>query len=82
MKKVLLLLLQTLLTASMFAQNYTETESYAVDEYIEKCTDIPVVRQINTPVRDKIRVQTAQVVLIFRHAQEGHPACSRRSNMQ
>lgn len=40
-------MLQTLLTASMFAQNYTETESYAVDEYIEKCTDIPVVRQIN-----------------------------------
>ena len=31
----------------MFAQNYTETESYAVDKYIEKCTDIPVVRQIN-----------------------------------
>ena len=38
------------------------------------CTD--------TPVRDKVIVQTAQVVLIFRHAQEGHPACSRRSNMQ
>ena len=37
---------------------------------------------IYTPVRDKIRAQTAQVVLIFRHAQEGHPACSRRSNMQ
>lgn len=47
MKKVALLLLQTFLTSSMFAQNYTETESYAVDEYIEKCTDIPVVRQIN-----------------------------------
>ena len=39
-------------------------------------------RTKDTPVRDKIRVQTAQVVLIFRHAQEGHPACSRRSNMQ
>ena len=36
----------------------------------------------HTPVRDKVIVQTAQVVLIFRHAQEGHPACSRRSNMQ
>ena len=31
MKKVLLLLLQTFLTASMFAQNYTETESYILN---------------------------------------------------
>jgi hypothetical protein len=41
-----------------------------------------IYSSIYTPVRDKVIVQTAQVVLIFRHAQEGHPACSRRSNMQ
>ena len=54
-----------------FCQVKTENDSYVAS-----------ATPINTRVRDKIRVQTAQVVLIFRHAQEGHPACSRRSNMQ
>ncbi len=35
-----------------------------------------------TPVRDKITVQTVQVVLSFPHAQATHQACCRRSNTQ
>ena len=35
-----------------------------------------------TSVRDKITVQTVQVVLTFPHAQATHQACCRRSNTQ
>ena len=54
MKKVLLLLLQTLLTASMFAQNYTETESYAgrsagqVFDPLDEFKTVPVIPHVRT----------------------------------
>lgn len=44
--------------------------------FYQKLTDI------YTPVRDKITVQTVQVVLSFPHAQATHQACCRRSNTQ
>ena len=63
--------MQTFLTASMFAQNYTETESYAVDEYIEKCTDILLslektitTIQIKLPLNKDVYTQT---MLMARH---------------
>lgn len=63
--------MQTFLTASMFAQNYTETESYAVDEYIEKCTDILLALaktittiQIKLPLNKDVYTQT---MLMARH---------------
>ena len=55
----------------MFAQNYTETESYAVDEYIEKCTDILLTLaktittiQIKLPLNKDVYTQT---MLMARH---------------
>ena len=44
--------------------------------FYQKLTDI------YTPVRDKITVQTVQVVLSFPHAQAMRQACCRRSNTQ
>ena len=55
----------------MFAQNYTETESDAVDEYIEKCTDILLALaktittiQIKLPLNKDVYTQT---MLMARH---------------
>ncbi len=59
----------------------SEKTGYLRPQFIKPLLD-EVNGTIVTPVRDKVIVQTAQVALIFRHAQEGHPACSRRSNMQ
>ena len=47
MKKSLFLLLLTMLTIASQGQTSTESDSYALDQYIEKCTDVPIVRQIN-----------------------------------
>lgn len=47
MKKSLFLLLITMLTIASQGQTSTESDSYALDQYIEKCTDVPIVRQIN-----------------------------------
>ena len=46
-KKSLFLLLLTMLTIASQGQTSTESDSYALDQYIEKCTDVPIVRQIN-----------------------------------
>lgn len=32
---------------TLCAQTYLESDSYGLDQYLEKCTDIPVVREIN-----------------------------------
>lgn len=47
MKKSLFLLLLTMLTIASQGQTSTESDSYALDQYIEKRTDVPIVRQIN-----------------------------------
>lgn len=36
-----------MLTIASQGQTCTESDSYALDQYIEKCTDVPIVRQIN-----------------------------------
>ena len=36
-----------MLTIASQGQTSTESDSYALDQYIEKCTDVPIVRQIN-----------------------------------
>lgn len=46
-EKSLFLLLLTMLTIASQGQTSTESDSYALDQYIEKCTDVPIVRQIN-----------------------------------
>ncbi|MGF0098736.1 hypothetical protein ACQRD6_10390 [Prevotella sp. SGI.027] len=47
MKKLSFLLLFTMLTTASWGQTSTESDSYAMDKFIEKCTDVPVLRQIN-----------------------------------
>ena len=47
MKKFLLLLIFPLLGSILKAQDIQENISYGFDEYIEKCTNIPTVRNIN-----------------------------------
>ena len=36
-----------MLTTALWGQSSTESDSYALDQFIEKCTDVPVLRQIN-----------------------------------
>lgn len=36
-----------MLTTASWGQTSTESDSYAMDKFIEKCTDVPVLRQIN-----------------------------------
>lgn len=36
-----------MLTIALWGQSSTESDSYALDQFIEKCTDVPVLRQIN-----------------------------------
>ena len=47
MKKFSLFLLVFICTSVLNAQTLIESDSYGLDQYIEKCTDIPVVRKIN-----------------------------------
>lgn len=47
MKKVTLFLLLLVVALSMNSQTLLESDSYGLDQYIEKCSDIPVLRQIN-----------------------------------
>ncbi len=47
MKKITLCLLLLAVTLSINSQTLIESDSYGIDQYIEKCSDIPVLRQIN-----------------------------------
>lgn len=47
MKKNILFLLVLIISVPICSQTTIETDSYGLDQYIEKCTDIPVVRKIN-----------------------------------
>lgn len=47
MKRFLFLILLSASMTAAHAQTVTETESYGLDAYIEKCTDLPVVRNVN-----------------------------------
>ena len=47
MKKLSFLLLFTMLTIASWGQTSTESDSYALDQFIEKCTNVSVLRQIN-----------------------------------
>lgn len=47
MKKLSFLLLFLILSIASWGQTSTESDSYALDQFIEKCTDVPVLRQIN-----------------------------------
>lgn len=46
MKKVTLFLLLLVVALSMNSQTLLESDSYGLDQYIEKCSDIPVLRQL------------------------------------
>ena len=47
MKKFKLLLLSSVASLSIHGQSTIEFDSYGLDQYIEKCTDIPILREIN-----------------------------------
>lgn len=47
MKKITLSLLSLIVTLSINSQTIIESDSYGIDQYIEKCSDIPVKREIN-----------------------------------
>lgn len=47
MKKHTTFLLLTMAFNSLYAQTAIESDSYGLDQYIEKCTDIPIIRKIN-----------------------------------
>lgn len=47
MKKFTLFLLSSVICLSVYCQSTIEFDSYGLDQYIEKCTDIPIVREIN-----------------------------------
>lgn len=46
MKKILALAIIFMITAQIRSQIIVESETYTVDEYIEKCTELPIVREI------------------------------------
>lgn len=46
MKKILILVIISLILPELKSQIVVETETYTVDEYIEKCTELPIVREI------------------------------------
>lgn len=47
MKKITLCLLSLIAALSINSQTTIESDSYGLDQYIEKCSDIPVLRKIN-----------------------------------
>lgn len=47
MKKTILCWLSLIAALSINSQTIIESDSYGIDQYIEKCTDIPVLRPIN-----------------------------------
>lgn len=47
MKKTILCWLSSIAALSINSQTIIESDSYGIDQYIEKCTDIPVLRPIN-----------------------------------
>ncbi len=47
MRKFALFLFSLVVSLSIHSQSTIEFDSYGLDQYIEKCTDIPVIRKIN-----------------------------------
>lgn len=46
MRKILILAIISLIIPKLKSQIVVETETYTVDEYMEKCTELPIVREI------------------------------------